>query len=168
MGVLKRLRGTPIARHTQTWGMQYAPEPPYTVLQTGAVDAATVQRFSRLARYWELVANSGRFPATLNLLLQGPSAFAACLAWSDWLWQTTGKTHGFTPEDLVDALFTYLTTGREFSADRVRAGLLTDYAGSGARGMPQCLQGVLPRVAPQARTAVRNTLVNRQERHGSR
>lgn len=168
MGVLKRLRGTPIARHTQTWGMQYASEPPYTVLQTGAVDAVTVQRFTRLARYWELVANSGRFPATLNLLLQGASAFAAFLAWSDWLWQSSGKTHGLTPEDLVDALFTYLTTRREFPTDRVRAGLLADYGASGARGMPQCLQGVLPRLAPQARAVDHHALTVRQERHAVR
>jgi len=162
LGLLKRLRGTPIARHTQAWDMQYAAEPPYTVLQTGAVDAATVQRFTRLARYWDLVANSGRFAATLEMLLQESSAFAAFLAWSDWLWQTTGKTHGLTPEDLVDALFTYLTTERKQSHDAVRSPLLADYVASGARAMPHCLREVLPHRPALPRPRVR---AQRQDRH---
>jgi radical SAM superfamily enzyme YgiQ (UPF0313 family) len=61
LGLLKRLRGTPIARHSAAYGMDYDVEPPYTILQTDAVDALTVQRFTRLARYWDLLANSGRF-----------------------------------------------------------------------------------------------------------
>jgi hypothetical protein len=160
--LLKRLRGTPIARHTQAWDMHYGIEPPYTVLQTGAVDAATVQRFTRLARYWDLVANSGRFTATLEMLLQEPSAFAAFLAWSDWLWQTTGKTHGLTPEDFVDALFTYLTTERKQPQDVVRTLLLADYMTSGARAMPQCLRGVLHHRPVLSRPRER---VQRQDRH---
>ena len=162
LGLLKRLRGTPIARHTQAWGMHYATEPPYTVLQTGAVDAETVQRFMRLARYWDLIANSGRFTATLNELLQGPSAFAAFWAWSDWLWQTTGKTHGLTPEVLVDALFTYLTVVRGWADGVVRPLLLADYVASGARAMPQCLRGVLPHRPMLERPRERT---QRQDRH---
>ncbi|MBK9442296.1 MAG: radical SAM protein [Comamonadaceae bacterium] len=72
LGLLKRLRGAPIARHSQTQDMRYLPEPPYTVRQTGVLDASTVQRFARLARYWDLLANSGRFSRTLELLLHGP------------------------------------------------------------------------------------------------
>jgi len=33
-GILKRLRGTPIIRHTEAFGMVYDPYPPYTVLAT--------------------------------------------------------------------------------------------------------------------------------------
>ena len=35
VGILKRLRGTPIVRHDAEWGMVYSPHPPYEVLQTG-------------------------------------------------------------------------------------------------------------------------------------
>jgi hypothetical protein len=50
--------------------MVYATLPPYQVLQTALIDAASVQRFARLARYWDLLANSGRFVRTLALLLE--------------------------------------------------------------------------------------------------
>ena len=69
LGILKRLRGTPISRHTVGHGMVYDPLPPYTVQQTSAVTALEMQRFARLARYWDLVANSGRFKTSLPLLL---------------------------------------------------------------------------------------------------
>ncbi|NCG21488.1 MAG: B12-binding domain-containing radical SAM protein, partial [Rhodobacterales bacterium] len=34
VGVLKRLRGTPIIRHTDTFGLRFHPDPPYEILQT--------------------------------------------------------------------------------------------------------------------------------------
>src|SRR2546427_12024445 len=61
VGLLKRLRGTPIVRHDAAWGMRYNPHPPYEVLQTQLIDFATMQSLRRFAKYWELVANSGNF-----------------------------------------------------------------------------------------------------------
>jgi radical SAM superfamily enzyme YgiQ (UPF0313 family) len=169
LGILKRLRGTPIARHRAAFAMVYDPQPPYTVQSTGAVDGETLQRFTRLARYWDLIANSGRFPRSLPRLLAGPSAFAAMLAFADWFWLHRGETHGLTPEVLVDGLFDYLTTVVGQEAEAVRADLLADYLASGARANPACLQGWLTeREAPQPRKD-RNparSLVSRQALHG--
>ena len=166
LGLLKRLRGTPIARHTAAHGMVYDAQPPYTVRETAVLDADTVQRLTRMARYWDLVANSGRFKATLPNLLQGESAFMGFLAWSDWLWRSTAKTQGLTPEDLVDALFDYLTKQRGLPADRARAMLLGDYMASGARAMPQCLRAVLPRPLTPVQRDTARPLAQRQDRHG--
>jgi hypothetical protein len=182
LGILKRLRGTPVARHTTEHAMVYDPEPPYTVLQTGVVDADTVQRFTRLVRYWDLLANSGRFARTLVLLLQTPPAdavghlnesksekaaaqtspFWRFWALSNWLWQRLGSTHKLTPELLVDALFEVLS--QSLPPETVRQALLADYLSSGARANPQVLQGLLPRQAPAAAKPQR-TLATRQERH---
>ena len=166
LGVLKRLRGTPIARHSAAYGMIYDAAPPYTIEQTAAVDAVTVQRFTRLARYWDLLANSGRFPKTLPMLLAGPSPFAAFLTFSDWLWQSTGQTNRLTPESLVDALFQYLTEISGRPQESVRQTLLADYQSSGARANPACLQGLLKdREKPMPRAA--RALAQRQDRHVS-
>jgi len=170
LGILKRLRGAPIARHSTTHGMVYAPEPPYTVQHTGVVDAATLQRFGRLARYWELLANSGRFAQTLPLLLHTPPAdgtagvspFWCFMAFADWLWQRQGSTHRLTPEALVDALFDYLS--QHLPPAVVRQALLADYLASGARANPQALHGLLPRRTASPAKAGR-TLATRQDRH---
>ncbi len=165
LGLLKRLRGTPIARHTLGHGMVYDTEPPYTVRETGVVDAATVQRIARFARYWEVLANSGRFKQTLQLLLDDSPAspFLAFLGLSDGLWQGTGKTNGLMPELLVDVLFDYLCNRHGCSPQRTRQALLADYVASGARGSPEALRGILPkRDLPMPATRQR---AQRQSRH---
>lgn len=172
LGILKRLRGTPISRHTVEHGMVYDEAPPYSVRQTAAVDAATLQVFARFARYWDMLANSGKFKQSLQLLLNGNegaatdslhSPFHAFLAFSDWLWQRTGKTNGLNPESLVDALFDYLCKARELPAEEVLPALLADYVASGARGSPQALRGHLPKRDPAPRH--KRQLLQRQEHH---
>lgn len=138
-GILKRLRGTPITRHTAEFAMAYDPQTPYTILQNSTIDFVTMQRINRFARYWEMLANSGRFARGLQLLLVPGSAFGQFLRFSDWLWALTGKTHEFAPEKLVDLLFEYLTDERGLAGTDVRSALLADYQASGARGRPHCL-----------------------------
>jgi radical SAM superfamily enzyme YgiQ (UPF0313 family) len=168
LGILKRLRGTPIAKHTIPHGMDYDPLPPYQIRQTAVVCAADMQRFSRLARYWDLVANSGRFTGAMALLLNAPSPFWAFMAFSDWLWQsspkTSGKTSGITPENLVDALYAYLVNVRQHPTDLVRQTLLADYVASGARARPDVLRHLIPRLPlPQLKPG--KNLSQRQEQH---
>jgi radical SAM superfamily enzyme YgiQ (UPF0313 family) len=165
LGILKRLRGTPITRHTQTHGMVYDTQPPYTVQQTAVVDADTLVRFTRFARYWDVLANSGRFAQSLTLVLQRlPEAlpFWRFMALSDWLWQQLGSAHQLTPELLVDTLYNYLS--QWLLPDTVRAALLADYITSGARANPQALRGLLPKQVPPPAKATR-TLATRQDRH---
>ncbi|GAB2879143.1 B12-binding domain-containing radical SAM protein [Uliginosibacterium flavum] len=165
LGILKHLRGTPMARHTAEFGMVYDADAPYIVQQTGVVDEATMLRFKRLARYWDLLANSGRFKQSLALLMLGPSAFQAFMNFSDWLWESSGKTSGLTPEMLLDALFAYLTGVCAHELEAIRQILLADYVASGARSNPACLQGLqADRGAPLARSA--SALAQRQARHG--
>src|SRR5690606_21740059 len=127
-GILKRLRGAPIARHTEAFGLRFSPDPPYQVLATDAIDFASFQRLTRFARYWDLIANSGRFVRSLPLLL-GDAPFARFLAFSDWLYAQTGKTHALAQERLVHLLHEYLA---EHGID-ASAALSADYHGGGGR-----------------------------------
>jgi radical SAM superfamily enzyme YgiQ (UPF0313 family) len=168
LGILKRLRGTPIARHTVEHGMVYDSLPPYQIQQTNAVSAADMQRFARLARYWDLVANSGRFGQAMALLLQAKSPFLAFMDFSDWLWEsspkTKGKTSGITPENLVDALHAYLIDIRKFDVELVTKTLLADYIASGARARPDVLRSLISKLPlPQSKTT--RQLSARQTKH---
>jgi radical SAM superfamily enzyme YgiQ (UPF0313 family) len=71
VGILKRLRGTPLVRHDAEWQMVYNPQPPYEILQNKLIDFAMMQRLRRFARYWDLVGNSGNFIATAPLIWNG-------------------------------------------------------------------------------------------------
>lgn len=166
-GILKRLRGTPITRHTTEFAMLYDPQTPYTILQTSTIDFTTLQRIQRFARYWEMLANSGRFALSLKLLLEPGSAFHHFLNFSDWLWQTTAKTHEFALEKLVDLLHEHLTTQRGLNDALVRAALLADYQASGARARPKCLAALLGAQQIASPAAPGKLRAERQARHVS-
>ena len=126
-GILKRLRGTPIIRHTQDFGMVYDPYPPYTVLATNRIDFATMQRLVRFARYWDLVANSGRFANTIPVLL-GEAPFDNFMAFSDWIYANTDATHRIALDRLAKLVARWLQV-RGMDAGEAAALLASDYAG---------------------------------------
>jgi radical SAM superfamily enzyme YgiQ (UPF0313 family) len=78
VGILKRLRGTPIVRHDAEWRMIYNSQPPYEILQNKLIDFATMQRLRRFARYWDMVGNSGNFIETTPLIWAGSTRALAC------------------------------------------------------------------------------------------
>jgi radical SAM superfamily enzyme YgiQ (UPF0313 family) len=130
-GILKRLRGTPIIRHAEAYRMVFDPHPPYAILATDRIDFAAMQRLVRFARYWDLVANSGRFAHTLPLIV-GDAPFARFMALSDWLYTKTDATHRIALDRLAALVAEWLrATGAD--ADVVRAALQGDYAGQAGR-----------------------------------
>ena len=133
VGILKRLRGTPIARHTEACGMRYNPDPPYNVLQTGCIGFHDMQRISRFARYWDMVGNSGRFRRGLALLA-GEAPFTRFMQFSDWLYASTSKTHEIALERLYEHVHAFMTRELGLAAEAVAQALLADYEASGARG----------------------------------
>ncbi|MCF6193046.1 MAG: DUF4080 domain-containing protein, partial [Kangiellaceae bacterium] len=92
MGILKRLRGSPIIRHTENFDLRFSPLPPYNILSTNTVDFSTMQRINRFARYWDMIANSGRFSCSIPQLLD-TEPFTNFLLLSDWLFETAQQTH---------------------------------------------------------------------------
>jgi radical SAM superfamily enzyme YgiQ (UPF0313 family) len=109
VGILKRLRGTPIVRHDAEYGMIYASHPPYEILATRDIPFEDMQRMRRFARYWDIVANSGNFTATLKLLWRDVgSPFAEFMRFSDWLHARLGRTHQIALHVTAQALFDYL------------------------------------------------------------
>ena len=132
VGILKRLRGAPIARHTEAFGLRFNPQPPYNILATDRIDFATMQRLSRFARYWDLVANSGRFVRTLPLLL-GDSPFASFLAFADALYAAAGSRHAIAGERLYEHLHAHLLV-RGVAPAVATGALAADYLASGASG----------------------------------
>jgi radical SAM superfamily enzyme YgiQ (UPF0313 family) len=106
-GILKRLRGTPIIRHTEPYQMVFDPYPPYTILATSLIDFPTMLRLVRFARYWDLVANSGRFAGTLERML-GDAPFDNFMAFSDWIYSKTDATHRIALDRLAALVVEWL------------------------------------------------------------
>ena len=190
VGILKRLRGTPIVRHDAEFAMRYAPHPPYEILATRDIAFPDMQRLRRFARYWDIVANSGQFTTTLPLLLQvgsrksevgtdgasdpsdfrlptsefrlPPSPFSSFLRFSDWLHATLHRTHQIALQTIAQGLFDFLTG--ENGADRatVAAALEADWRRTPGRET-LTLRGMPAAPAPAKPAAIRTA--RRQARH---
>ena len=144
VGILKRLRGTPIVRHDREWQMAYSANPPYEVLQNKLIDFATMQRLRRFARYWDLIGNSGNFVETTPLLWQQKtSAFFAFLRWSDWLFEQVGRTDSIALPRLAEMLFGYLTGEQKLDKGEVAQSLWRDYTRGGRRDVPEFLRAYI-------------------------
>ena len=144
VGILKRLRGTPIVRHDAEFQMVYNPNPPYDLLQNKCIDFATMQKVRRFARYWDLVGNSGNFVETTPLLWANqPSPFAAFMRWTDWLHARVGRTDSIALLRLMELLFEFLTAELKLQPREVAPTLWRDYQRSGRSDKPSFLKDFL-------------------------
>jgi radical SAM superfamily enzyme YgiQ (UPF0313 family) len=166
VGILKRLRGTPIVRHDAEWGMVYSPHSPYEVLQTRHIDFASMQKMRRFARFWDLVANSGNFVQTLPRIWAHQSPFQYFMELSDWLYERTGRQHAIALNRLAELVFEYLTGRRTLDPVEVAKSLWQDYQQAGRHEVPEFLR---PYSAVLVRKSRRNALAAqapaRQGRH---
>ncbi len=168
VGILKRLRGTPIVRHDLEWEMVYNPSPPYEILQNKLLSFAELQRMRTFARYWDLVGNSGNFTETTPLLWRGePSPFSAFLKFSDWLFAETGARHGIALTRLMTLLHRYLTAEAGVASADAANALWNDCLGAGRKDIPPFLRELLPDREPPPRSAMHAAGPKRQSRHAA-
>jgi radical SAM superfamily enzyme YgiQ (UPF0313 family) len=107
LGILKRLPGTPIVRHDETFGMHYSADPPYEVRETAALSAADLDRLRNFARFWELIVNRGSYADLVPLLLpSGEPAFDRFMELSDRLLTRLGRNWGIDQKELRELLRT--------------------------------------------------------------
>jgi len=141
LGILKRLRGTPIDRHSKDWEMVYSPHPPYEILQTNLIPFEEMQRINRFARYWNLIVNNGQFIHAAPLIWQdSPSPFAAFMEWSDWLYAKTDTTGNLHMLRLAKLLLEFLTTKRGLDEKRIAEALWRDYQRGNRPDVPSFLK----------------------------
>ena len=106
LGILKCLPGTAIARHNEAYKMRYDPNPPYEVIETGAMPKTELDRIKNFARFWELIVNRSPFPEmTPNLAPPGKPVFGKFMLLSDRLLGKFGRNWGIDRSEL--RLFLY-------------------------------------------------------------
>ena len=167
VGILKRLRGTPIGRHDAEWQMVYNPYPPYEILQTKLIGLGQMQKLRRFTRYCDLVGNSGNFVESAPLIwAHGDSPFAAFMRWSDWLHARVGRTDGIALVRLMALLFEFLTNELKLDSRQTAALLWRDYQRGGRHDKPTFLKDFLTAdAAPGLLRAAPRARLKRQARH---
>ena len=164
VGILKRLRGTPITRHDDTWQMTYSPHPPYEILSNRLLSFDDIHRLRRFARYWDLVGNSGNFVESLKLVMTPDrSAFEQFSELCEWLHARHHARYGISLADLFASIFAYLVEGHSAeAAQQIAETMWEDYIRGGRRDRPAFLKPFQLR-SPQPRPSLE--LPQRQARH---
>jgi len=145
VGILKRLRGTPITVHDETRSMVYRAEPPYEIVSTSTMSVDEVEAMKRFARFWDLVANSGNFrEATPLIWSTTSSAFAGFAAFSEWLHQALGRTHHIQLHELAVTVFDYLVDELDLDAGLAALAVARDIHRTRGRKTPKVLKPHLP------------------------
>ena len=181
VGILKRLRGTPIIRHDAEWQMVYSPHPPYEILSNNLLDFSALQELRRFAKYWDAIANSGNFVESISLLwkpvadetFDDNSSYAAGSPFREfrrlaaWIFSQERKSHGIPLGRLVELMFVYLTTIKGLSGSEVAATLWRDYQRGGRSDKPHCLRPFIDATAPnvQKTSSSVDGAPKRQARH---
>jgi hypothetical protein len=132
LGILKRLRGVPLNRHNEEYQLRYNPEAPYNILRTRDIDFNTMQRVNRFARYWDMIANSGRFKNTLPLIL-ADSPFECFMALSDSLYRSVGSTWKISLQRLFVLIFECLSARDDLDGSVLSETMQKDYGRTGER-----------------------------------
>lgn len=163
LGILKRLRGTPIIRHVEAFSMVYAAAPPYEIIRTVDVSEAELDAFKHFAKYWDAIANSGRFTQTLPLIMAGESPFARFQSLSIYLNDVWQRSHSISLEALFTEVAHWLL---KYSPDAQHSSItdavVADYINSGAQGkLPWMKRGLTPATKKQTD----GSLFARQARH---
>jgi len=170
VGILKRLRGTPIIRHDEAWQMIYSPHPPYEILQTRLMSFTEIQELRRFAKHWDSIANSGNFVEATPLLWQAASStdrqspFAEFRKLSNWLFAREGQSHGISLSRLVEVMFEYLCHVKQLPPPNVAQVLWRDYQRGGRSDKPACLRPYLLDGPQTARAAATTKTPKRQGR----
>ncbi|MDB6135087.1 MAG: Radical domain protein [Verrucomicrobiales bacterium] len=186
VGILKRLRGTPIVRHDAQWGMVYSAFPPYEILENGLIPFAEMQRLRRFAKYWDLIGNSGNFAETALMVWHSPvgggssmdgmdsgqrsggdglvpgSPFEGMMRLCDWLHARTGQVDGLALLRLMELMLEFLTTEIGHAPEPVAAALWRDYTRNRRTGRPpHWLSRWLPMAEALNSTQVSQSLISR-------
>jgi radical SAM superfamily enzyme YgiQ (UPF0313 family) len=134
MGILKRLKGSPIIRHTENFDLRFNPLPPFNILSTDRVDFSTMQLINRFARYWDMIGNSGRFKQSLAYLL-ADNPFDDFMAITNWLFKETGQTHKINLKRLYELLSQSVEALFPEKHSIVLEKIELDYTGSRLKGI---------------------------------
>ncbi len=140
IGILKKLSGTHISRHDETFGMVYSDLPSYDILKNNQLSFHDIQIMKRFARFWDLTYNSGNFKNSIDLVWQEESVFENFYKFGMWIYEQTNSTWMISLQRLGELLFLYLTEVKDLAPEMVAQKMLEDMMKLKGRAVPAYLK----------------------------
>ncbi len=167
VGILKRLKGTPIIRHDNVFQMLYSAKPPFQILSTKDVSSEEMIQMNHFAKTWDLVANSGNFPRWFKEFKtsQSEDLFSAVKALSDFLVSRLDHLHSLQLVKLFELVKEYSLAILDMEESYLTEMLALDYSADGKRSLPVFLRNSSVQIKRSAKTSDYQHLPERQRRH---
>ncbi|WP_394200691.1 B12-binding domain-containing radical SAM protein [Marinagarivorans algicola] len=163
LGILKRLKGSPIIRHTKAFDLRFNPLPPFNILSTDRVGFSTMQKINRFARYWDMIGNSGRFKYTLPHVLSD-KPFDEFMAITQWIYDKTGQSHNISLKKLYEFFSQAIEALFPEKHALVISKLKEDYSASKLKSV---FEGLNLYAVQHVEPVSKNKSLQRQQRHMS-
>ena len=168
VGILKRLKGTPIARHEVTFKMIYSEAPPYQILSTNTMSYVELQKMNRFAKFWDLYANSGEFKNFMNWFKVAElsdcdsSYFKKFFKFSEYLSISFSDTHSLSLMSLAEQAYNFMLA-ENVSENEAAEVITQDYSfGTKRRDLPTFLKS---KTEKPSRKIEKASLNQRQLKH---
>ncbi|WFB37208.1 DUF4080 domain-containing protein [Kiritimatiellota bacterium B12222] len=140
LNLLKLLKGTPIARHTDPFKMVYDNEPPFEIQETSTIDRDCMQQLREFSRVWTLFHNQEKLKTSLPYVWRDrEDPFEAFMAFTRFVKRHCDKLYGISLTRQVQLLDEWLTLNC-FDTQRAKQRLLADFADEGRRKIPGFLR----------------------------
>ncbi|MCK6598467.1 MAG: B12-binding domain-containing radical SAM protein [Bdellovibrionaceae bacterium] len=141
VGILKRLKGTPIIRHDQEFQMKYSDNSPFQILQNKHLSFYEVQKMVRFSKFWDMIANSGNWKTFVEQLKihtnkNNQSFFQNFMLLTHFLQTRHGLSHGISLIHLAESIFIYMNEELKWSTDLAIEVLIDDYCLRKRRDLP--------------------------------
>ncbi len=148
VGILKRLKGTPIVRHQIKFEMIYSENTPYQILKTKDLTFSQLQQMNRFSRYWDMTANSGQFILTMAFLKklakdESKSFFDLFFNLSQFLYERHRGTFAISLVNLTESVFVYLKNTLGLPEPECAELIYRDFCSRKKRDVPSYLRPYL-------------------------
>ena len=143
LGILKRLKASPLDLKAEAWGLKFSQLPPYEILETPDMPFADLMKFKRFAKFWDTLVNNANFPKTVAAICKN-DAFREFWKMTDWIYARATVTQGISQTRWVQLLFEYMTTHAGFSPESAAILIIEDYLATRKEDIPPVLRPYIP------------------------
>ncbi len=143
LGILKRLKSSPLDLKAEEWGLTFSKIPPYEILQTREMAFGDLMKFKRFAKFWDTLVNNANFPKTVAAICKN-DAFREFWKLTDWIYEHATVTQGISQTRWVALLFEYMTTCDGFAPQQAALLIIDDYLATRKEDIPPVLRPYLP------------------------
>ncbi len=143
LGILKRLKSSPLDMQAEAWGLVFSEMPPYEILQTPDMSFKDLTEFKRFAHFYDTLVNNANFPGTVDAICRD-AYFENFHRLTQWIYGQTTATQGISQTRWVTLLFRYMTEVAGFSPENAARLIIADYLRSRKEDIPPVLRPWLP------------------------